>query len=234
MSKSSTQTLKETSKDSQWHPKLLHFFAGIFVVNLILVPIIGAKIIDFGLFSVSASILTFPIVCIVGDIVTEIYGFNRARQLIWVGFVASLMMLFFTQLTIFLPSSDVYKDQEALKTILGLSPRIAVASFSAYLFCEFTNSFVMSRMKLMQNAKFFAARAVASTLVAQLVDSIIFFTLAFWGTMPPAKVVALVISGWLLKTSYEAIALPLTVPVMRHAKKLEGVEHFDRQELHII
>jgi queuosine precursor transporter len=225
--------LKVTNGDQGWHPKHFDVVACLYIGALFLTWVTAGKLFAFGGLVLSASALVYPLNCIFGDVLTEIYGFNRTRRLIWMGFICGLMFLLATQIAIALPPAAVYTAQEAFATINGAMPRIVIASYAAYLCCEFTNSSIMSKMKVAQNAKLFPVRAIASTLAAQLVDSAVFFAIAFGGTMPLSALLLAIVSSWLFKTFYETAALPVTTLVVNKLKALEGVEQFDRYTLRV-
>lgn len=226
-------TLKETGADSEWTPKYIDIIACLYIAALMLTWVMASKMFVLGALALNASCLVYPMNHIFGDILTEVYGFNRTRRLIWMGLVVGLLYLVLTQIAIYLPPTDL-KTQDAFTTIYGAAPRIVIASYVAYLCCEFVNSLIISRMKLKQKANNFPLRAVASTAGAQAVDSIVFFVIAFYGTMPNKTLAMVVFTGWAVKVIYEIIALPLTTIAVRKLKKLEGIEHFDRYKLNVL
>ncbi len=225
--------LKEAGTDVEWAPRHIDAIACLYVCALILTWVCASKMFIVGSLIFNATLFVYPLNHIFGDILTEVYGFNRTRRLIWMGFVCGLLFLFFTQLSIALPPPPDYKMQEAFAMVNGALPRIVIASYVAYLCCEFTNSFIISKMKLRQDADNFPLRAVASTAGAQLVDSIIFFGIGFIGTMPTHDLGMVILDGWLAKVAYEIIALPLTTLAVQKLKSLEGIEHFDRYRLKV-
>ena len=188
--------LKEVSADSSWHPKYIEVVACFYICALILTWVCASKMFHIGSVVLNGSVLIYPLNHMFGDVLTEIYGFNRTRRLIWMGFVGGLLFLFFTQLSIALPPSDSYKMQDAFAAVNGALPRIVVASYLAYLCCEFTNSFIIARLKVRQEAENFPLRAVASTVGAQGVDSIVFFLLAFVGVMSLHDLFWLMFDTW--------------------------------------
>ncbi len=226
-------SLRETGADHEWHPHYIDVIACLYVCMLFLTWVLAPKIFHIGFLIFSASLLVYPLNHMFGDILTEIYGFNRTRRLVWMGFIAGLLFVGFTQLAIALPPPDSYTNQAAFVTIFGGLPRIIVASYIAYLCCEFTNSWIISRLKIIQKAKGFPLRAVASTAGAQAVDSLLFFTLAFAGTIPLGDLALMIFDGWLFKVLYEIVLLPVTTAVVRWIKIREGIEHFDRYKLRV-
>lgn len=217
------------SFNDDWNPKLLDIFSALFVFSLIITNILNAKVFEFHGFTFAAGILTFPLCMIFGDILTELYGFNRTRRIILTGFFCSLLFVVFTQIGIALPPAESWHLQNEFSAIYQQTPRIMIASFIAYLCGEFSNSYVISRMKIWSKGKGFSARAIASTLVGQGVDSLVFFPAAFWGILPNEVVINMVFSGWLFKVLYETAVVPLTATLVKRCKQYEGIEHFDRK-----
>lgn len=227
--------LRTTNKDSDWTPKYYDIFTGLFVAFIILSAITTPKLFSFAGFVFPAAVIFFPISCIIGDVLTEIYGFNRTRRTIWVGFSCNILMMVATFIVIKLPPLDFnIETHNAFKLLFAQVPRVVLASLTAYLFGEFVNSFVMSKMKKMQSAKHFGIRAIASTIAGQFFDTIIVIIIAFYGVYDNAMLVTMMFSVWGFKILYEIIALPLTTILVRHIKKKEGVEHFDNQELKLL
>jgi uncharacterized integral membrane protein (TIGR00697 family) len=193
----------------------------------------GEQIMGFGAIHFFGGDISLSADLFFGDVLTEIYGFNRTRRLIWTGFGCGLLFLVFVQIAIVLPPAPTYKLQDAFASVNGSLPRIVIASYFAYICCEFTNSSIMSKMKVWSNADNFPLRAVVSTIGAQLVDSIVFFVIAFVGTIPAQVVLSLVFGTWIAKSLYEFAVLPFTTVFVRWLKEREGIEHFDRHKLKI-
>ncbi len=200
----------------------------IFVVCLIVSNLTEIKVIDAGWFTLTAGVIVFPISYIINDCVVEVYGFSKARFMIWLGFAMSLSVALLLQLAIWLPGSPEWTGQEAMEMTYGAVPRIMVASFTAFLCGSMVNAYVMSRMKAQSGNRRFSIRAIVSTLWGEGIDSIIFFPVAFGGILPVSTIVSLIITQALLKTSYEIIILPVTVRVVRRLKKIEGLDVTDR------
>lgn len=199
----------------------------IFVTCLITANIAAVKLIDILGFIVPAGIVIFPISYIVGDILTEVYGYHQARRVIWLGFFCNLLAVFAIVAGQLLPAASFWDGQEAYERILGFTPRLLIASLVAYLVGEFANSYVLSRMKVVTNGRFLWMRTITSTLVGQGLDSLIFIVVAFVGTTPTDALMTAVISQWLFKTVYEALATPVTYVVVNHIKRKEGVDIYD-------
>lgn len=199
----------------------------VFVTCLITANIAAVKLIDlFGLI-LPAGIVIFPISYIVGDILTEVYGFSQARRVIWLGFACNLLVVIAIVLGQLLPPAVFWDGQVAYERILGYTPRLLVASFFAYLVGEFANSYVLSRMKVAMQGKHLWMRTIGSTIVGQGLDSLIFILIAFVGNTPSEALVTAIISQWLFKTAYEALATPITYIVVNRIKEYEGTDVYD-------
>lgn len=227
-------SLKVTNADQEWHPKHFDVVACLYICALMTTWVVVPKMFTAGPLVFSAGVLVYPLTCIFGDTLTEIYGFNRTRRLIWMGFICGLIFLFFTQTAIGLPPAQDFALQEAFAAINGQMPRIVLASYTAYLCCEFANSYIMSKMKVWSEANNFPLRAVVSTAVAQFVDSGVFFVIGFTGIMSVAALVKIIVASSLAKIAYETFLLPFTTAFVRKLKTLEGIEHFDRHELKVM
>lgn len=198
-----------------------------FITCLITANIMAVKLITIGGLVLPAAIIIFPISYIIGDILTEVYGYGAARRVIWLGFLCNL----FAVLAIWggqqLPAAGFWDAQAAYERILGYTPRLLMASFLAYLIGEFSNSFVLAKMKIATKGRWLWSRTIASTVVGQGLDSCIFIAIAFAGTMPAVALMNAIVTQWLVKTAYEALATPLTYIVVNHVKKLEGIDVYD-------
>ena len=227
-------TLQVTSHDSEWQPKyfavITGLFCGLYMITMAVMP----KMIDLYGLIMPAGVIVFPLCAVLTDILTEIYGFNRARQAVWTALICTILFAVFMQIVIMLPTAIFWTHQDAFQILFAQSPRFAAAGCLAWVVGELSNSFVLSRLKILQNAKWMPVRFTVSTAVGQLLDSAVFAGVAFTGTMPFDKVINVVLSIWAFKVGYEIIALPLSVPVTNWVKKREGVEHFDRQKLEIV
>jgi uncharacterized integral membrane protein (TIGR00697 family) len=209
---------------SQWFVIVV----AVFVTCLITANITAVKLVDLFGFILPAGVVVFPISYIAGDVLTEVYGFRRARQAIWLGFFCNLIAVLAIWLGGILPAAPVWEAQEAYERILGYTPRLLFASFTAYLVGEFANSIVLSRMKIATNGRWLWSRTIGSTVVGQGLDSLVFVAVAFFGTVPPAVIVLAVVAQWIFKCLYEAVATPLTYLIVNHLKRSEGVDAYDR------
>jgi hypothetical protein len=226
----STQELKVVDRPEDWHPKYLDVVGVTFVTCLLVSNLAAVKLFNFGPFVFTGGIIVFPLNYIFGDILSEIYGFARTRRIIWAGLFANLFMAIMLWLAIQLPPAKGWGLQEAFAQVFMLVPRLVVASVLAYWAGELSNSIVLSKMKVWMQAKHLWMRTIGSTLVGEFVDTCIFVLIAFAGVFPSDLLLRVILSGWVFKVVYEAIATPITYVIVGYLKRLEGIEHFDRYE----
>ena len=199
-----------------------------FVAILLLSNVIGAaKISSLGGWEFGAGILFFPLGYVIGDVLTEVYGYARARRCIWVGFSALLFMAFMSWVVVSLPPAPGWTGQAAYESVFGQVPRIVFASIVAFWAGEFVNSYVLARMKIWTQGKHLWSRTIGSTIFGQGVDSLIFYPLAFWGVWDTSQVMTVLVTNWLLKVSWEVVLTPVTYLVVNKLKQHEGVDLFD-------
>ena len=203
------------------------FFSVLFCVCLITANVLETKQIQIGYLSLTGGLIVFPVSYIINDCVCEVYGYARARLLIWLGFVMNFIFVVFGALADAIPGAPYWNNDEGFHAVFGLAPRIAAASFVAFVVGSFINAYVMSRMKIASRGKHFSLRAVVSTVLGEGADSLVFFPLALWGVVPNAELLILIITQIVLKTLYEVIVLPLTIWVVKKAKKHEQLDFFD-------
>jgi uncharacterized integral membrane protein (TIGR00697 family) len=203
------------------------FVTAIFITCLITANIIAVKLFEVSGIVLPVAIVIFPISYIIGDVLTEVYGYSRARRVIWLGFLCNLLAVLAIYIGNILPSASFWKGQSAYEQILGYTPRILVASFLAYLVGEFANSFVLAKMKIATKGRWLWTRTIGSTLVGEGLDSLVFITLAFIGTMPLGALFWVVLAQWLTKSAYEAVVTPLTYLIVNFLKRKEGVDVYD-------
>jgi hypothetical protein len=218
---------REATTPPQTYSRWFLIITAVFVTCLITANIMAVKLVSiFGLV-VPAAIIIFPLSYIVGDVLTEVYGYSRARQVIWLGFLCNLIAVIAIWLGQLLPPASFWDGQAAYERILGYTPRLLVASFLAYLMGEFANSFVLAKMKIATNGRWLWMRIIGSTLVGQGLDSLVFITLAFAGTIPAAALASAIVTQWLFKVGYEALVTPLTYRVVGFLKQQEGLDTYD-------
>jgi uncharacterized integral membrane protein (TIGR00697 family) len=218
----------QTTLKKAEHSTLYVFVVALFVTDLLVSNVIAVKTIQLGSVVLQAADLIFPVTYILGDILTEVYGYKRARKAIWIGFSCNLFAVLAISLGQYLPANADWHDQGAYDAILGSQWRIVAASFTAYLFGEFINSYVLAKMKIWTEGKYLWTRTIGSTLIGQAFDTSIFLTLAFWGVMPTEVLISLIGFQWLFKVAYETAATPLTYLVVNYLKRHEGIDVYDR------
>ena len=200
----------------------------LFCVCLIVSNLIEIKTVDIGFATITAGMVVFPLSYIINDCIVEVYGFRKARTVIWLGFAMNLLVTLFLQFAILLPGADSWQSQDAMEAVYGTVPRILGASFVAFLCGSMVNALVMSKMKVASGGRHFSLRAIVSTLWGEGTDSIIFFPLAFGGILPWRGIVLLIVAQALLKTAYEIVILPVTLKVVKKLKSIESTDTYDR------
>jgi uncharacterized integral membrane protein (TIGR00697 family) len=210
-------------KHSSWFVLIV----AIFITCLITANIIAVKLVNVFGFLLPAGIIIFPISYIFGDVLTEVYGYRQSRRVIWLGFFCNLVAVVAFGLGQVLPPASFWDGQAAYERILGYTPRLLVASFLAYLLGEFSNSFVLAKMKIATKGRWLWSRTIGSTLVGEGLDSLVFITLAFLGTIPVAGLASAIVTQWLVKSAYEAAVTPLTYAVVNFLKREEGLDVYD-------
>lgn len=200
----------------------------LFVAVLLVSNVASSKILNLGPFTFDGGTILFPLSYIFGDIITEVYGYGRARKMIWLGFICALLMSLVFIVVGKLPPAAGWDNQDAYNKILGLTPRIVLASLAAFWCGSFVNAFILAKLKILTNGRWLWARTIGSTVVGELLDSTIFVVIAFFGILPNALLVTLVVSNYLFKTAVEVLFTPLTYRVVAWLKANEGLDHFDR------
>ena len=213
-----------------------------FVVVLVLSNVIGAAKIsavavpfwpdgwwpaEDGMFIFGAGILFFPLSYVIGDVLTEVYGYARARRVIWAGFAALLFMALMSYVVVSLPPDAGWSGQAAYEQVFGQVPQIVLASILAFWAGEFVNSYVMAKMKIWTGGKKLWTRTIGSTVVGQGVDSLLFYPIAFFNVWDADQIMVVMVTNWALKVGWEAVLTPVTYRVVGFLKKAEGVEIFD-------
>lgn len=201
----------------------------VFCVCLICSNLLEVKMVSLGGITATVGLIVFPISYIINDCIAEVWGYRKARLIIWMGFLMNLLAVIFIQVAIVLPAAPFWEGQDAFVSTFSSTPRILLASFIAFLAGSFLNAYVMSRMKISSGGKHFSLRAIASTVVGESADSLLFFPIAFGGVVPVKELVVLIVTQACLKTAYEIIILPVTVRVVRLVKRIDGSDVYDRQ-----
>ena len=199
-----------------------------FVTVLLCANVIGAaKVAEIGSFTFGAGVLFFPISYVFGDILTEVYGYARARKVVWAGFGALVFASVMSWAILAFPPAPGWPHQEAYETVFGATPRIVLASLIAYFSGEFCNSYVLAKMKLFTQGRQLWTRTIGSTIVGEAIDSIIFYPVAFLGVWETELVWRVMVSNYLLKVLWEALMTPLTYRIVNFLKRAEGEDYFD-------
>ncbi len=208
--------------------KHLDFITVAFVTLLLCSNLIGTtKVATLGGYTFGAAILFFPLSYVFGDILTEVYGYAASRRVVWSGFGALFFSALMCWVIVELPPAPDFKGQEAVQSVFGNTPRVVMASLIAYSFGEFTNSFVLAKMKLMTQGKLLWLRTIGSTLVGEAVDSVIFYPLAFLGVWEASLVFEVMLTNYVLKCAWEAVMTPITYRVVAWLKRSEHEDYYD-------
>lgn len=200
----------------------------LFNVCLVASNLLETKVIQIGPVTATAGLIVFPISYIINDCIAEVWGFKKARLIIWSGFVMNFLTIGFARLAILLPAAPFWEGEESFNFVFGLAPRIAVASLLAFLVGSFLNAYIMSKMKIASQGKHFSQRAILSTLAGESTDSLIFFPIAFGGLIPIYNLLLMIGTQALLKSLYELIILPVTIYVVNYIKKAEQTDVYDQ------
>ena len=214
-------------EDGRRNYKYLDIITAFFVAVILISNVASTKILDFGFFTFDGGTLLFPLSYIFGDILTEVYGYRRSRKVIWLGFGVALLASAVFIIVGKLPPAAGWENQEAYDKILGLTPRIVVASLIAYFAGEFSNSFILAKMKIWMKGKRLWMRTIGSTLVGEGIDSALFILIAFAGILPGSLILTLIISNYLFKTGVEILFTPATYKVVKWLKRTESEDYFD-------
>jgi len=201
----------------------------VFFVSILLISnVASTKIVDLKWFTFDGGTLLFPLSYIFGDILTEVYGYKKSRSVIWLGFFMALLMSVIFIIVGKLPPAVGWDNQAAYDAILGLTPRIVIASLIAYSFGEFSNSYILAKMKIWTSGKWLWTRTIGSTLVGELVDSTLMISIAFYGIFPNSLLFTLIVSNYIFKTGVEVLFTPATYKVVKFLKREEGEDYYDK------
>ena len=198
-----------------------------FCVCLILANLLATKQFQLGSINLTTGVLVFPISYVVNDCITEVWGYQRAKLIIWTGFVMNFAFVLLGWLADLIPGAPYWTNQEGFHALFGLAPRVALASFAAFLVGSLLNAYVMSKMKIHDKGRRFSLRAIASTIAGELSDSLIFFPIALGGIVPKENLLLMIASQVFFKTLYEIVMLPVTMRVVAWLKKTEGSDVYD-------
>lgn len=207
--------------------KYLVTISGLFSAVLIISLILAGKIVALGGVTFTAAVIVFPLSYVFGDVLTEVYGYASARRVVWAGFAAQIVWIASYTLAAAMPPAPFWPHQAAFESVLGATPRIALAGMTAYLVGEFLNAYVLAKLKVRYAGRGLALRLIASTVIGQGVDTLLIVTLAFGGVFAADELIRMGISVWLIKVAWEIVALPMSLPLIAWLKREEGEDHFD-------
>lgn len=199
----------------------------VFCVCLVAANLLETKVVQLGPIAVTAGLIVFPVSYIINDCIAEVWGFRKARLIIWMGFLMNFFVVALGQIAIAIPAAPFWEGEEAFDFVFGMAPRIAAASLTAFLVGSFINAYVMSRMKVASQGRHFSARAILSTVAGESADSLIFFPLAFGGLMPVDELMKMMVVQVVLKTAYEIVILPVTIRVVNYIKRVDDSDVYD-------
>lgn len=199
----------------------------LFCVCLVASNLLETKVVQVWNITATAGLIVFPISYIINDCIAEVWGFKKARLIIWSGFAMNFLVIAFAQMAVALPAAPFWEGEEGFNFVFGMAPRIAVASLTAFLVGSFLNAYVMSKMKVASQGKNFSLRAIVSTLAGESADSLIFFPIAFGGVIPLNELLIMIATQAVLKSLYEVIILPITIRVVKYIKKVDGSDVYD-------
>ncbi len=209
--------------------RYLEIITGIFVAVVIISNITSTKILLLGPFTFDGGTLLFPVSYIFGDMLTEVYGYKASRRVIWTGFLSCLVMSVVIWIVGILPPAADWPFQEAYRNILMYAPRIAIASLIAFSAGEFSNSYILAKMKIWTEGKHLWMRTIGSTLVGEGVDTVLFCVIAFVGLFPTSLLISIIISNYIFKVGIEVLATPITYKVVSFLQRKEGMDVYDRK-----
>ena len=200
----------------------------LYVTSLITANTAAVKVLNFSAWTVDAGILTFPIAYIVGDVLTEVYGYAAARRVIWLGFICNAIAVAIFQIARFLPAEATWEGDAAFDMVFGATPRLLIASMSAYLVGSFVNAYVLARLKVMTEGKWLWTRTIGSTIVGAGLDTVVFVFIAFAGLFSGQILWEMIYTNWLLKIGYEIVVTPVTYKVVNALKRRERIDVYDQ------
>ena len=215
------------NKEKVMVSRLFAILGIIYVTCLLLSNLIAGKMMALGSITLPAAVILFPITYIMGDVFTEVYGFKNTRTIIWTGFACSAFAVAIYMITIVLPHPDFWGNQDAYVTVLSTTPRVFIASLLGYLFGEFSNSMILSKLKVVTQGKKLWVRTILSTVVGEAFDTIIFIAVSFWGTMDNKVLFQMMLFQYLFKVLYEVVFTPVTYAVVKWVKKKEQLDTYD-------
>lgn len=216
-------------KNRETNFKYFDIILGLFVAVLLISNIASSKILNLGPFTFDGGTILFPLAYIFGDILTEVYGYKRSRKVIWTGFFSIILASAIFWIVGMLPPAIGWESQKAYDAILGVVPRIVLGSLVAYFAGEFSNSYVLAKMKIWTKGRWLWARTIGSTVVGEGVDTLLFVFIAFLGILPLSLLIAIIISNYVFKVGVEVLFTPVTYKIVRFLKTKENEDYYDRK-----
>lgn len=210
------------------HYKYLGLLICLSAVITVITNTISGKITHVGFLTLSAGSLCIPFTYIIGDTLTEVYGYKQARRAAWIVVGTGLLVAVFYQLAVYLPPAPGFTDNEAFTTVLGTAPRIAIGSLAAIFAGQFINDYVLAKMKVFTKGRYLWSRTIGSTVAGQAADSVLFYVIALYSVIPNDLLLKSILSAWFAKVVIEALITPITYYVVRKLKKAEKIDHFDK------
>lgn len=213
---------------SRKHYRYLGLITCLYITMQLVSDVTAGKIIQLWIFPVSVTVLFFPITYIFSDILTEVYGYVRARNVLWVVLLSSVTAGLIYQLVVILPPAPGFDANDAYVRVLGQVPRILLGGWIAVFAGEISNNYVLAKLKVLTNGKYLWTRTVGSTIIGQFVNTALFFSIALYAVLPTNLLIQSILSGWIIKVLVEVIFTPLTYYVIFHLKRLENEDYYDR------
>ena len=209
------------------HYKLLGLFTALTITFQLVSDVTAGKIITLFSYPVSITVLYFPIVYVISDVMTEVYGYARARRVLWITMLCSIIAGLVYQLAVHLPSASFFTSNEAYKTVFGIVPRVLIGGWIAVFVGDILNNYVLAKLKVVTKGKYLWTRTISSTIVGQLANTALFYVIALYSVLPTSVLITSIISGWILKVGVEVVLTPLTYLVVNKVKKIESEDYYD-------
>lgn len=222
----------EKINSSEIRSHALKFFWPVVIAYItfqLISDVTAGKVISLGPAVVSVTVLYFPFTYLISDVLTEVYGYERARRALWTVMASSIVAGLIYQLVVILPPGPGFEANEAYRTVFGVVPRVLIAGWIAVFCGDIVNNFIMSRMKILTEGRHLWLRTITSTIGGQGINTAIFYVGALWGVLPTDILLQAILWGWLIKTGVEVIATPLTYLVVGYLKRAEGFDAYDRK-----
>lgn len=207
--------------------KTFLIFISIYITLILISNILAGRLISIGSISLTGAVIVFPFTYILSDIFTEVYGFNKNKKIIWLSFMCNILMVLVFMLVLKLPYPDTFKNSEEYNMVLGTTPRNLVASLAGFLFGNFLNSIILSKLKVATKGKLLALRTITSTIFGETIDTFIFIIIAFWGQLPNETLLFMIVNQAIFKILIEIIATPITYKIINKVKKIENEDVYD-------